>query len=403
MAQLKRVSGAAAHPMPHGFELETFANPSDIEQEWRELEERGVATIFQRYDWVEAYVTHVLPHEKSRPAIVLSRLEGRPAFILPLAISRVGPLRMATWIGGRHSGYNFGLWSAQAITAIAAMTRIDIERMLASALHDTDCAVLARTPRSHDGVAQPLAVLPSSRSSTEGYAFDLEGGFEAVLKRTNGGGRRRGIKTKESRMAKAGTLHYGEAGDITRAKAALAFFFEQKALRLAEQGKSNGFEEPGVKAFFGELLERSQGKDEPLLEMTELSVDGKIRAVRGAGTYRGRLNGYFMTFARDDMAAHSPGHVLLFRHIEACCKRALAVYDCGVGYEDYKMSWCDIIIELDDAYAAFTPLGAAVIGAVRLSNLAKARVRQNDAVWRHLKSARALASPYLAAFRARFR
>ena len=110
-----------------------------------------------------------------------------------------------------------------------------------------------------------------------------------------------------------------------------------------------------------------------------------------------------MTFARDDMAAHSPGHVLLFRHIEACCKRALAVYDCGVGYEDYKMSWCDIIIELDDAYAAFTPLGAAVIGAVRLSNLAKARVRQNDAVWRHLKSARALASPYLAAFRARFR
>jgi CelD/BcsL family acetyltransferase involved in cellulose biosynthesis len=390
--QLKAISSATARSLPFAtrFDVETFATPSDIEEEWRQLEASGVATVFQRYEWIDAYIRHVLPHEKALPAIVLGRLHGRPAFILPLAISKVGPARIATWIGGKHSGYNFGLWSAEAMVDMASLPRIEVETMLASALEHADCAVLARTPKFHDGVAQPLASLQRSPSSTEGYAFDLGGGFDAVLKRTDGAGRRRGVRTKERRMAEAGTLYHGTSRDLTQANAALDFFFEQKALRLAEQGKPNSFDEPGVKDFFRDLLERSQAMEEPFLEMTELSVDGKLRAVRGAGIYRGRLNGYFMTFARDELVSHSPGHVLLFRHIEACCERGMAAYDCGVGYEDYKISWCDIINELDDAYAAFTPLGSAMIATIRLNHAVKARVRQNNFLWRHLKTMQAL-------------
>ncbi|MBZ9674369.1 GNAT family N-acetyltransferase [Mesorhizobium sp. ES1-1] len=371
------------------FDVKTVERPSDVEQEWRQLEGNGVTTVFQRYDWIDAYIRHVLPHEKARPAIVLGRLHGRPAFILPLAISRTGPVRIATWIGGKHSGYNFGLWSAEAIAAMAPLTRRDVETMLASAL-DADCAVLTRTPQLHDGVAHPLGRLPRSPSSTEGYAFELTGGFQAVLKRTDGAGRRRGVRTKERRLGEAGGVEYLTSLDPAHGHAALEFFFEQKALRLAEQGKPNSFDEPGVKDFFRDLVGRSQAMDEPLLEMTALSVGGKMRAVRGAGIHRGRLNGYFMTFARDELVSHSPGHVLLFRHIEACCERGMAVYDCGVGYEDYKMSWCDIVIELDDAYAAFTPLGSAMIATIRLSHAMKARARQNNFLWRRLKTMQAL-------------
>jgi CelD/BcsL family acetyltransferase involved in cellulose biosynthesis len=296
---------------------------------------------------------------------------------------------VAKWIGGNHSGYNFGLWSAEAVAIMSSLKRAEVEKMLAHALTDADCAVLVRTPKIHDGVAQPLASLPRSPSPTEGYAFDITGGFEAVLEKTNGAGRRRGVRTKERRMAKVGTLHYGASEDLTQASAALDFFFEQKALRLTEQGKLNSFAEPGVLDFFRELLERSLTMDEPLLEMTELSVDGKIRAVRAAGIYRGRLNGYFMTFAKDELVSQSPGHVLLFKHIEECCERGITTYDLGVGYEEYKTHWCDIIHELDDAYAAFTPLGSAMIGTIRLGQAAKARMRQNKFLWQRLKTAQA--------------
>jgi CelD/BcsL family acetyltransferase involved in cellulose biosynthesis len=385
-------SVSSARTVAAPFEVEMVTTPSDIEREWRQLEATGHGTIFQRYDWVDAYGRHVLPHEKAQPAIVLGKLDGRPAFILPLAISRVGPARVAKWIGGNHSGYNFGLWSAEAVAVMSSLKRAEVEKMLAQALSDVDCAVLVRIPKILDGVAQPLASLPRNPSPTEGYAFDLTGGFDAVLEKTNGSGRRRGVRTKERRMAKAGTLQNGKSQDLAQANAALDFFFEQKALRLAEQGKPNSFAEPGVLDFFRDLLERSQTMDEPLLEMTELSVDGKIRAVRGAGIHRGRLNGYFMTFAKDELVSQSPGHVLLFKHIEECCERGMTTYDLGVGYEEYKTHWCDIIQELDDAYAAFTPLGSAMIATIRLGQAMTARLRQNKFLWQHLKTVQAYLS-----------
>lgn len=129
------------------FEVEAFARPSDIEHEWRWLEAGGVTTVFQRYDW------HVLPHEKARPAIVLGRLRGRQAFVLPLAISRVGLARVATRIGGKQSGYSFGLLELGIDLAMASLKRIDVEKMLASALDHPDFSVLARTPRVHDSIA----------------------------------------------------------------------------------------------------------------------------------------------------------------------------------------------------------------------------------------------------------
>ncbi len=183
-AQAGKFSSASVQPAALAragafpFSVETHADLSSIEALWRRFESSGISTIFQRYDWVDAYVRHVLPHEKARPAIVLGRLEGRPAFVLPLAVARRGPVRVASWIGGKHSSYNFGLWSQEAA---ATMTRLPvgaIEKMLGDAL-DADCAVLARTPKVHQGVPQPFAGLPASPSPTEGYSFGLGGGGSA--------------------------------------------------------------------------------------------------------------------------------------------------------------------------------------------------------------------------------
>ncbi len=370
------------------FAVESFSQPSAIEREWRQLEASGVGTVFQRYDWVDAYVRHVLPHEAARTLIVLGRLHGNPAFILPLSVSRIGPVRVARWIGGNHSSYNFGLWSHEAAAVVAGMTGGEIARLLRSAMKGVDCAVLGRTPRLQDDVAQPLAELPRSPSATEGYSFSLAGGFAGVLERTNGKSRRKKIVTRERKMGEAGALDIGIVRDRDRAHTALDFFAAQKALRLSEQGRANSFAAPGVMEFFHDLLERSQTMREPVLEMAELSVDGQMRAVNGAAIYRGRVNVYFMAFAKDELTAQSPGQVLNFRHIEECCKRGMSAYDLGIGYEDYKTQWCDVVHELDDVYAAFTPLGSAAVAATRLGEAGKNLVRRNEPLWQSLKSLR---------------
>jgi CelD/BcsL family acetyltransferase involved in cellulose biosynthesis len=374
------------------FGIEVVDRPSAIKLEWRQLEAAGVGTVFQRYDWVDAYARHVLPHEEARPAIVLGRLDGVPAFILPLAVSTVGPVRVASWIGGNHAGYNFGLWSPEGAAALAGMERAEVEGMLGGALNGADCAVLERMPRLHAGLGQPLAALSSTPSPTEGYSFSLCGGMPAVLARRDAASRRRRIAGKERRMGEFGAVETRTLRDFASANAALDFFAREKAQRLAEQGFANSFAAPGVMDFLRDLLVRSQHMREPVLEMAELSVGGRTRAVIGGGLHRGRANIYFTTFAKDEAAAYSPGQVLMFRHIEEAGRGGAEAYDLGVGYEDYKTHWCDVVHELNDAYVAFTPLGGATIAAIRFGQAMKDRVRRNQPLWRRLKSAQAYLS-----------
>ena len=264
--------------------------------------------------------------------------------------------------------------------------------MLAAAIAGADCAVLGRMPKIHDDVAQPLAALLNSPSPTEGYSFSLAGGFQAVVERSNGRSRLKKLHQKERKMSRAGTLQYGTLHDLARAHAALDFFAQQKALSLAEQGQANSFAKPGVMEFFHELLERSQHMPEPLLEMAELSVGGRTRAVAGSAIHRGRMNVNFITFAKDELASCSPGQLLTYKHIAECCERGIVGYDLGVGHEDFKTHWCDVVHELNDLYVAFTSLGTVAVAALRLGRATKDRMRRNQTLWRHLKSARAYLS-----------
>lgn len=381
-------SGVEPDAIASRLTVERHSVPSAVEAEWRLLEATGIGTVFQRFDWVDAYVRHVAPHEGLEPAILLGRLDGRPAFVLPLGVSRRSALRIARWLGGSHSGYNFGLWSYEAAAAVARLGRERLERILAAALPQVDGAVLERIPATQDGVDQPLAALRTLPSPVQGYSVSLDGGMDEVIARTGGGARRRRARSKERRMAQMGEVRHGVTDAPAEVAEALDFFAEQKALRLAEQGLPNVFGKPGVMDFLRELAARSAGQSEPLLQITRYCVGGKLRAVVGSGVHKGRVNVYVLTLAHDETLPHSPGQVLMYRHIEESCEAGRGVFDFGVGYELYKESWSDTVHRLFDGYVAFTPKGAAALAALRLKERAKGFLRRNDRVWHALKALR---------------
>lgn len=369
--------------------VERHADASSIETEWRLLEATGVGTVFQRYDWVEAYVRNVAPHEGLDPAYLLGRLDGRPAFVLPLGVKKHGPVRLAHWLGGSHSGYNFGLWSRECAALMPRLGRTRLRRKLREALGGVDGMLLRRIPNEHDGTRSPLAALASIPSSVMGYSVSLEGGIDEVITRTKGGSRRRRARTKEKRMGELGAVAHGIIADPARTHEALEFFAEHKALRLAEQGLPNVFAEPGVMDFLHELADRSTGMREPLLQVTQLEVGGKARAVIGSGVHAGRVNLYILTYAHDETLPHSPGQVLMYRHIEESCQAGRRVFDFGVGYELYKESWADARHHLSDGYVAFTAAGQVAVGSVRLWDASKSLLRRNAKLWNGLKELRA--------------
>ena len=382
------LAGASRAEIARRLTVERYADARAIETEWRLLEVTGIGTIFQRFDWVESYVRHVAPHTGLEPAYLLGRLDGRPAFLLPLGVKKHGPVHLAHWLGGSHSGYNFGLWSRESINLMPLLGRTGIRKMLRDALAGVDGALLQRIPHAHDGVACPLATLASQPSAVMGYAVSLEGGMDQVITRTSGGARRRRARSKERRMADIAPVELGILDDPVRSHAALEFFAEQKALRLAEQGLPNVFAEPGVMDFLHDLVDRSVGLREPLLQITRLDVGGKTRAVIGSGVHAGRVNLYILTYSHDEMLPHSPGQVLMYRHIEESCEAEREVFDFGVGYELYKESWADAHIQLCDGYAAFTTLGRAAIAAAWVADGAKGLLRRNEKLWTAVKALR---------------
>lgn len=371
-ATARRNVGRTAHAA--SLALEVHREAGAIEREWRHLESSGTGTLFQRFDWVDAWLRTVAPLHGTPAAIVLGRLEGQPAFILPLGIRRFGPVTMAKCLGDNHAGYNFGLWSVEGAACIRSLPLRVLTQRLGEAL-GTDAMLMRRVPQEHDGMAQPLAALSSFESSVTGYSASLEGGMDALLARTGGGSRRRRANQKERRMRELGALACEPATDLHAALAALDFFAEQKALRLAEQGLPNPFAEPGLMDFMRELTRRSMGTAEPLMQLWTLSLAGRTRAVVGAGAHRGRAALQILTYVRDETQPHSPGQVLLYRHIEGCCAAGSAVYDFGIGHELYKDSWSDSEVALRDRYAAFTPAGAVAVATLRLGEGARSKLR----------------------------
>jgi CelD/BcsL family acetyltransferase involved in cellulose biosynthesis len=365
--------------------IERHDQASAIEREWRHLEKSGAGTLFQRFDWVDSWLRTVGPSTAAVPSILLGRLDERPAFVLPLGSRRMGPFRIAEFLGGGHSGYNFGLWSLEGAAFVSALPRDELVAGLGAALN-TDAMLLRRLPPALDGVAQPLAALGWRPSDMSGYSMSLEGGMDAVIARSGGGARRRRANQKERRMREQGAVEIGRARDLGEAFAALDFFAREKALRLAEQGLHNPFAEPGTLDFLRELARRSDGASEPLLEMHSLAVDGRLRAVVGTGVHRDRVALQILTFIHDETLPHSPGQVLLYRQIEASADAGRAVYDFGIGQEAYKDSWADTVQPLRDHFAAFTPAGRLLLASLRVGGGLRAALRDNPVAGRLVRA-----------------
>ena len=75
-----------------------------VEDSWRELENSGVCSPYQRFDWISSYVG-ALPAEHKRSTCVLSARNerGRPMLLLPLVIGVHQGVLVASAAGGKHA------------------------------------------------------------------------------------------------------------------------------------------------------------------------------------------------------------------------------------------------------------------------------------------------------------
>ena len=186
---------------------------------WRALEVSGqFCTPYQRFDLLAAWQRHAGAREGAKPFIVTAvDAEQRPLLVLPLTLKRRHGVRVAHFMGGKHTTFNMGLWDREFA---ATATAVDLDRLLAGLREQAAADVLALTqqPVCWHGPNNPLALWPHQASVNDCPLLVMPPSAEPTALMSNSFRRR--LKSKEKKLQALPGYRYQvavEDAEITRA------------------------------------------------------------------------------------------------------------------------------------------------------------------------------------------
>ncbi len=362
------------------FTVETVDTLEVVEPLWRELQDEGVSSPYQRFDWVRAYVDAHAAADGFTPRILVVRdLSGRPSLLLPLAVERRAGLRIARLIGGKQANYGMPLMAAGARPS-AAELRTLLREVGARALR-LDAFLFATLPLAWRGVPNPLAE-GGHPSPSDGYRLALDADPDATLKRAFSSQTRGKLRRKERLLEGIGPVRHVRAGTAAEVDTILATFLAQKRHRFRAQGIPDVFAAPAPQEFLRAGCLAGLANGTPAIELHALFAGERIVATFGAAVDRFRWSAMFNSFdASPETARSSPGDLLLRFIIEEQCRRGRSVFDLGVGEAHYKNAICDESEPLVDSTLGVSMRGRLYAVAAEGGREAKRFVKRTPWLW----------------------
>jgi len=379
-----RATVASPEPTGRGriFRVDVLDDLAQAEPVWRSLEASGaLATPYQRYDWILPWQRHVGAPSGVTPFLVVgSDADGTPLFLWPLGLTRIGPLKVGQFLGGKHTNFNLALWRRGFA---ATITLAEIEDVLEwiRASSRIDLLALTNQPECWDGEFNPFAKLPRQSSPSFGYRGALTSDFDALMRLRLDRSARRKMRQKQTALASRGPVRAWRARTLDDARRVLDAFFTQKAERMNELGLSDMFAIPGTREFIAAAATEGLDQGSPAIELYALSVGDIIAATYSGIVAHGRFCGIFNSIIRNELARESPGQLLLLDLVRMCCERGLTQLDLGVGEAHFKNMFCSDAEPLFDSFLPLSPLGHVAAAAYRIHHHAKRRIKHSPAIW----------------------
>jgi CelD/BcsL family acetyltransferase involved in cellulose biosynthesis len=347
---------------------------------WRRLEDpTQFSTPYQRFDLLAAWQQQVGVRESSKPFIVTAcDGDGRPLMLLPLALAHRHGIRVACFMGGKHTTFNMALWDkdfakeatpadlAALVSAIRAQSAVDV-------------LALTQQPRRWGETFNPFAHLPMQSSVNDCPVLTMIPGDPPTSRISNSFRRR--LKSKERKLQSPGYRYHiaNTDADITRL---LDWFFRVKPLRMAEQRLPNVFAEPGVENFIREACLARLAGDGHAIDIHALECEAEVIALFAGVADRDRFSMMFNTYTMSDHSRHSPGLILMRNIIDHYAELGYRRLDLGIGSDDYKRLFCKDDEPIFDSFIAFGPRGTLAAVAMSGANRAKRLVKRNEALLR---------------------
>jgi CelD/BcsL family acetyltransferase involved in cellulose biosynthesis len=356
---------------------------ASLEAAWRRFETSAVCHVFQTYEFVSAWCSHVAPNEEIEPVFVTGTAEdGRLLYLLPLGIRRKLASRAVEWLGGDQADYHGGLFDAGHLKRLSAdEAAFDaFLREVIEAIGGADVLHLTRMPADLRGVRNPFLRLTTYPNANGAHATRLAPDWETYYQSKRGKGWRRTDRSKERQLAEQGEIRFEIARDRTTLDAIVDALFEQKREGLARIGVDDMFAPQGIADFYRTLARGSLAPGSHV-QISALYCGDAVAAVSYGLVFAGTYYYVLHSYGLDRFAAYSPGRQLMYRLMQWSFENDIAEFDFTIGDEAYKDNWCEVPLELFDAATAMTGAGVVTSGALRLFQGAKRQVKQNETLW----------------------
>ena len=369
--------------------LELFTDFRSSEPHWRSLEQDGVLSPYQQFDWLQAWQLHAGAVEGILPLLLTGfDCAGKPLFLLPLGYVQDDRSKIVRFLGGKHANYNFGPWRRDFAGGPGAL------RALIDWLHavrpELDGVELRSQPESWADMQNPFLALPHQSSASDGYWLSLKGEPQEVTARIFTSSRRKRQRYRERKLQEYCGYRYVRATTIVEVERYLKAFFAQKAERFALQGIDNVFAAPGTADFIREVCIQGLAEGRPTVEIHALDCDREVLGVFACLNDHVCYSSMFNSFALGDAARFSPGVVLISYILKDCIERGIQAFDLGVGKAAYKDYFCDHHETLFDSYFGLSMRGQAYVAALSAKSGLKRWVKHSPSLMKLVTAARRL-------------
>jgi CelD/BcsL family acetyltransferase involved in cellulose biosynthesis len=373
-AVLSDAADACARPFAA---VETHVDFEHARAAWGELETAG-AGAYQTLAFARAWAATL--GRWTTPMIVVARdAAGRPVALLPLYSRRLGPLKLARFIGGPWANYQLGLFRTWA-----DWRADDVEALLKAAAGQTgvDLFAFSYQPLQWEGAANPLALLPSRLGPDVAFATLLRGSHAEWMDAHFSRATQKKMRKKARKLEAFGAVCHRRAGTEAEAEGFLKAFLAHRSDHAKARDEPDPFARPRVVA----LLRRLALGPKPILELHALLAGERIAAVFGAILGGRRLSGLIISYDADpEIAAATPGELLLSELARHSIGRGLQTLDLGAGASRYKSSICEIEEPLLDSGLGVTALGELAASAYLLWRSALGAVKRRPRLLRLAK------------------
>jgi CelD/BcsL family acetyltransferase involved in cellulose biosynthesis len=343
---------------------------------WRRLEDpTQLFTPYQRFDLLANWQSQVGARETAAPFIVIAYDgEGWPLLLLPLALMHKHGIRIASFMGGKHTTFNMALWDQDfAKEATAA----DLAALLSGirARSAADVLALTQQPERWRDIPNPFAGLPNQSSVNDCPVLTMVPGAPATDRISNSFRRR--LKGKERKLSSPG-YRYHVADTDAEIERLLDWFFRIKPLRMAEQKLPNVFAEPGVENFIRSACLAPSAGGGRAIDLHGLECDEEVIALFAGVADGHRFSMMFNTYTMSGHSRHSPGLILMRNIIDYYAERGYRALDLGIGSDDYKRLFCKSAEPIFDSFIPLSSRGKPVALAMSGANRAKRLVKRNQ-------------------------